>query len=86
MHAQTLGAPAGGQGTCLCATRFMAPRVRDRIKTPAAAASAAGGTWMGLHLGHAHALDALLHGRLARCLLGKADDEDLHRHPLSDPL
>ena len=50
MHAQTLGAPAGGQGTCLCATRFMAPRVRDRIKTPAAAASAAGGTWMGPHV------------------------------------
>ena len=32
----------------VCAARFMAPRARGRIKTPvAAAASAAGGTWMG---------------------------------------
>ena len=32
----------------VCAARFMAPRVRGRIKTPVAAAvSAARGTWMG---------------------------------------
>ena len=38
----------------VCAARFMAPRVRGRIKTPVAAAvSAAGGTWMGPHVWHA---------------------------------
>ena len=42
------GSPSWWADFCVCAARFMAPRVRGRIKTPVAAAvRAAGGTWMG---------------------------------------
>ena len=42
------GSPSWWADFCVCAARFMAPRVRGRIKTPVAAAvRATGGTWMG---------------------------------------
>ena len=43
------GSPSWWADFCVCAARFMAPRVRGCIKTlVAAAVHAAGGTWMGL--------------------------------------